>query len=126
MISVHFYKADSLLGRLVSFFGRTSYVHCAMQIDGKHIIETDAFKRAQIVHLHKRPDEIVWDTINEKLVLSTFNYYINAEYDYGAISEFLKIGKQNSRKLTCVELCMVLLQKQPKNITPDEFYKSLI
>lgn len=122
MISVHFYKADSLLGHLVGFFGKTEYVHCAVQIDGKHMIETDAGRHASIVHLHKKADEIIFlPDIDEKAVLTRFNELVGADYDYGGVFAIKNIGKENKKKYTCVELSMAVMFGFCQNIKPDSF-----
>jgi len=123
MVSVHFYKAKSFLGKVVQFFLNGTYVHCAIQIDGKHIIETDAFKRVSLDHLYQVPDEVVWIEIDEKQVLTRFNTVMNTPYDYSGSLEFIGLGKQRQTHMTCVELCMYLLGKEPFNLSPDGFHK---
>jgi len=134
MISVHFYKADSLLGRLVNLFGQTEYVHCAVQIDSKHIIETDFGGKVSLIHTKKCPSMTLYFDMNEKeekYLLTKFNNLVGAKYDNQAIGSFLsKLFKQNSKKFTCVELACEILESvgfkfEDKNMKPDELYEYL-
>lgn len=125
MVSVHFYKAKSFLGRVVQFFLRGTYVHCAIQVDGKHIIEVDAFKRIGIYHLYQAPDNVIWVEVDEKAILTRFNLIMNTPYDFHGALEFIGLAKQNKANVTCVELCMYLLYGKSENISPDGFYAFL-
>lgn len=126
MVSVHFYKAKTPLGRFVQFFIRGTYVHCAIQVDGKHIIETDAFKRVSLCHLYQVPDNVIWVDVDEKEVLTRFNAIMNTPYDYGGALALIGIWKQNASLPTCVELAAFLLEINTGNMTPDQLYKNLI
>jgi hypothetical protein len=134
MISVHFYKADSFLGRLVNLFGQTEYVHCAVQIDSKHVIETDFGGKVSMIHTKMCPTTTLYFDMNEqeeKYILTKFNNLVGAKYDNQAIGSFLsRLFKQDSKKFTCVELACELLESvgfkfEYKNLKPDELYEYL-
>jgi hypothetical protein len=125
MVSVHFYTAKSFVGRVVQFFLRGTYVHCAIQVDGKHIIETDAFKRVSLCHLYQVPDKVVWVDVEVKDVMTRFNEIMNAPYDYGGALALIGIGKQCAALPTCVELATFLLKVDCGNIKPDQLYQVL-
>lgn len=120
MVSVHFYKAKSFVGRVVQLFLQGTYVHCAVQVDGKHIIETDAFKRVSLTHLYQVPDKVLWVPADETAVLTRFNVVMNAPYDYSGALALIGLGKQRRTHMTCVELCLCLLGMEIGNITPDQ------
>lgn len=134
MISVHFYRANTFLGYLVRLFGQTEFVHCALQIDGKHVIETDFGGKVKLHHIDKKPSERLFFELSdemETLLLTKFNSLMNSKYDTTAIWGFLlHIFKQNPDRFTCVELVCELLeacgfQFEEKNIRPDALYASL-
>lgn len=126
MVSVHFYKAKSLVGRIVQFFLQGTYVHCAIQVDGKHIIETDALKRAGISHVYQSADDIIiLRDVCEKAVLERFNLIQNKNYDYAGAFAIKGWAKDDINRYTCVELTLKLLGLPVINITPDELWYNL-
>jgi hypothetical protein len=131
MVSVHFYEAKTFLGKLVNLFGQTEYVHCSVQIDSKHIIETSFNGRVLMGHIKETPSTTLYFDMSEKeekYLLTKFNNLVGAKYDNPAIGSFvLKFFKQNPKKYTCVELACELLESigfkfEDKNITPDELF----
>lgn len=122
MVSVHFYKANTFLGKVVQFFLKGEFVHCAIQVDGKHVIETDAFKRPTMEHIYQIPNQTIWLDVKEKDVLSRFNEIMTHPYDYGGALSLVGLGSQDPQKVFCVELCYYLLFGEFGYMTPDDFF----
>ena len=76
MISVHFYKSSNLLGRLVNLFGQTEYVHVALQIDSRHIIETDFRKQVAMNHIKQKSSMILYFDMDERIADEEVGYII--------------------------------------------------
>ena len=133
-IKIHFYKAKSLIGWIISYKTSSIYTHTSIEIDWK-IWEANEFEWVTVSNKHKHND---FDTItiNAKHIIDWLTFLQNQlwkKYDFAWVLWiwFLKFW-QNEKKRFCSELVMQFLKEikyinNVKNewVTPWNLYFAL-